>query len=161
MQTKPLVDFISQSPEQTALAGEHLGAVCEGGEVILLAGALGAGKTVLAQGIARGLGVRNQVTSPTFTILKEYQGRLALYHFDFYRLENQIRDAEVEFAEYRRPDAVCVVEWAEHAPSFLPEEHLRVTLRFVSATKRALQLIPQGARHESLVRRFQALAFRL
>lgn len=160
MQTKPLLDFISQSPEQTALAGEHLGAVCEGGEVLLLSGALGAGKTVLAQGIARGLGVRVTVTSPTFTVLKEYQGRLALNHFDFYRLENQIRDAEEEFAEYRRPDAVCVVEWAEHAPSFMPAEHLRIALRFVSASKRSVQLIPRGARYEALVRRFQALAFR-
>jgi tRNA threonylcarbamoyladenosine biosynthesis protein TsaE len=160
MITKAILDFISQSQEQTLLAGEHLGTVCEGGEVIWLSGPLGSGKTVVAQGIARGLGVAATVTSPTFTILKEYRGRLALHHFDFYRLEGQERDAEAEFAEYRRPDAVCVVEWAEHAPAFIPDEHLRISLRFVSQSKRAVQMVPRGEYYEALVRRFQALAFR-
>jgi tRNA threonylcarbamoyladenosine biosynthesis protein TsaE len=160
MITKAILDFISQSPEQTLLAGEHLGTVCEGGEVIWLSGPLGSGKTVLARGIARGLGIEGAVTSPTFTILKEYRGRLALHHFDFYRLEGQERDAEAEFAEYRRRDAVCVVEWAEHAPGFIPDEHLRISLRFVSQSKRAVQMVPQGADYEALIRRFQALAFR-
>lgn len=157
---RPILDFISQSPEQTLLVGEHLGSACLGGEVIWLSGALGSGKTVLAQGIARGLGVRGAVTSPTFTILKEYQGRLALSHFDFYRLEGQGRDVEAEFGEYRRPDAVCLVEWAEHAVAFIPDEHLRITLRFVSQTKRAVQMLARGDRCEALLQRFQSLAFR-
>jgi tRNA threonylcarbamoyladenosine biosynthesis protein TsaE len=160
MSIKPLLDFISQSPEQTLLAGEHLGSVCEGGEVIWLAGALGAGKTVLAQGIALGLGVQGQVTSPTFTLLKEYWGSLKFNHFDFYRLDGQVRDAETEFAEYQQPDAVCVVEWAEHAAAFLPDDYLRITLRYVSPSKRAIQLAAFGHAYENLLRRFQALAFR-
>lgn len=160
MLIKPLLDFISQSPEQTLLAGELLGSVCTGGEVICLEGPLGAGKTALTKGIARGLGVEASVTSPTFTLLKEYTGRLALYHFDFYRLEETSAAAEIEFADYLVPDAVCVVEWAEHAPDFLPEEYLRIQLRFVSPTKRALVFLPQGTRYEDLSRRFQALAFR-
>lgn len=155
-----LIDFISQSPSQTLLAGEHLGAACEGGEVVWLSGALGAGKTVLAQGIARGLGVDGPVTSPTFTVLKEYQGRLALHHFDFYRLEDQIRDVWAEFADYQRPDAVCVVEWAEHGQEFLGEQYLRVALRHVSASKRAVQVAARGACYGQLLRRFQSLAFR-
>ena len=160
MIVKSLLDFISQSPEQTALTGELLGSVCEGGEVLWLEGPLGAGKTVLAQGIARSLGIAEPVTSPTFTVLKEYQGRLALCHFDFYRLAGMERSPELEFAEYQSPDAVCVVEWAEHAPDFLPEEYLRLQLRFVSQTKRAVALMPYGARYEALSRRFQAVAFR-
>lgn len=160
MVAKPLLDFISHSPEQTALTGELLGTVCEGGEVIWLEGPLGAGKTVLTQGIARGLGISLPVTSPTFTVLKEYQGRLALNHFDFYRLEGVDRGADLEFAEYQNPEAVCVVEWAEHAPAFLPREHLHLQLRFVSQTKRAVVFMPHGAGYEALIRRFQTVAFR-
>jgi tRNA threonylcarbamoyladenosine biosynthesis protein TsaE len=160
MPTKPALDFISQSPEQTLLAGEHLGAVCEGGEVLWLSGALGSGKTVFAQGVAKGLGIVEQVTSPTFTVLKEYRGRLSLFHFDFYRFEGQARDAVMEFEEYQRPDSVCVVEWAEHAIDFLPHEHLRIAIRLVSPSKRSIQVYAHGSRYESLLQRFQALAFR-
>jgi tRNA threonylcarbamoyladenosine biosynthesis protein TsaE len=160
MIAKPILDFISQSPDQTVLAGELLGQACEGGEVIRLEGPLGAGKTVLAQGIARGLGITVPVTSPTFTLLKEYQGRLTLYHFDFYRLQESDRNAEREFAEYFQPDAVCVIEWAEYAHGFLPEEHLHLSMRYISTTKRALVLTPHGAVHEALVRRFREAAFR-
>jgi tRNA threonylcarbamoyladenosine biosynthesis protein TsaE len=160
MYTKSVIDFISQSPEQTHLAGEHLGAMCRGGEVLCLSGALGCGKTAMAQGIGRGLGVTAPVTSPTYTVLKEYSGRLNLYHFDFYRFEQQIRDADIEFAEYLRDDAVCVIEWAEHAVELLPETHLLVRMRMVSPSKRALQFVPQGSCYEELVQRFQSLAFR-
>lgn len=160
MTVKPLLDFISHSPEQTALIGEIVGRVCEGGEVLWLEGPMGSGKTVLTQGIARGLGIAGQVTSPTFTLLKEYQGRLALHHFDFYRLEGMARSPEWEFADYQSPDAVCVVEWAEHALDFLPDAYLRLQLRFISPTKRAVVCMPYGARYEALLRRFQALAFR-
>jgi tRNA threonylcarbamoyladenosine biosynthesis protein TsaE len=160
MIAKPTLDFISHGPAQTALAGAFLGHACEGGEVIRLDGTLGAGKTVLDKGIARGMGIKAPVTSTTFTFLKEYQGRLALYHFDFYRLENSERNPEIEFAEYLQPDAVCVVEWAEYAPAFLPDAHLHLLVRYVSATKRALQLSPHGPIHEALLRRFQEAAFR-
>jgi tRNA threonylcarbamoyladenosine biosynthesis protein TsaE len=160
MHTKPVVDFISQSPEQTHLTGEHLGTACRGGEVLCLSGALGCGKTALAQGIGRGLRVTAPVTSPTFTVLKEYAGRLNLFHFDFYRFEEQSRAADVEFDEYLRDDAVCVIEWAEHALEFLPENHLLVRMVIVSPSKRAIQFIPQGPQYDNLVQRFQALAFR-
>src|SRR5437879_119765 len=126
MLTKPVLDFISQSPEQTFLTGEHLGSVCEGGEVLWLIGALGSGKTVLAQGLAKGLGIVTPVTSPTFTVLKEYRGRFNFFHFDFYRFEGQARDADWEFADYLRNDSVCAIEWAEHAINFMPPEHLQV-----------------------------------
>jgi len=157
---KPLIDFISQSPAQTALAGEHLGAACEGGEVVWLSGDLGAGKTVFAQGMARGLGIEAAVNSPTFTVLKEYRGRLRFNHFDFYRLSGQARNVWEEFSEYRRSDAVCVVEWGEHGQEFLGEDYLRVSLQHVSATKRSIQFTARGAAYGDVSRRFQALAFR-
>jgi len=160
MEHKARLDFISQNPEQTALVGDLLGGLCAGGEIIRLDGVLGAGKTVLAQGIAKGLGIVETVTSPTFTLLKEYRGRLVLNHFDFYRLEGADRSPELEFAEYQGEGAVCVIEWAEHAPAFLPQEHLHVELRPVSPTKRAVVLTGHGERYEDLVRRFRAVAFR-
>ena len=135
MHTKAVVDFISQSPEQTHLVGEHLGAVCRGGEVLCLSGVLGCGKTALAQGIGKGLCVTAAVTSPTFTVLKEYAGRLNMFHFDFYRFEQQIRAADIEFDEYLREDAVCVIEWAEYALELLPEDHLLVRMHMVSQSK--------------------------
>ena len=157
---KSLIDFISQSPAQTALAGEHLGAACTGGEVVWLSGDLGAGKTVLAQGMARGLGVTAAVNSPTFTVLKEYTGRLGFNHFDFYRLDGQARDPWAEFSDYQLPEAVCVVEWGEHGRDFLGDTYLKVSLRLISATKRSIQMMARGAAHEELLHRFQALAFR-
>jgi len=160
MVVKPHLDFISHSPEQTHITGELLGGVCQGGEVIWLEGPLGAGKTVLAQGIARGLGVEEAVTSPTFMLLKEYSGRLPFNHFDFYRLEGSERNISLEFAEYQDSRAVCVVEWAEYAPGFLPDQYLHLQLRYVSATKRAVVLLPVGTRYETLLRQFQAVAFR-
>ncbi len=160
MNVKPLIDFISQSPAQTALAGEHLGVACKGGEVVWLSGELGAGKTVFAQGMARGLGVEAPVNSPTFTVLKEYRGRLRFYHFDFYRLAGQARDVWAEFSEYRASDAVCVVEWGEHGQEFLGEEYLKVSIRHISATKRAIQLPARGALYADVSRRFQSVAFR-
>jgi tRNA threonylcarbamoyladenosine biosynthesis protein TsaE len=160
MSVKSPIDFISQSAEQTLLAGEHLGTACRGGEILWLSGPLGAGKTVLTQGIARGLAIEKTVTSPTFTVLKEYSGRLHLYHFDFYRLETQTRDPLAEFEEYLRPDAVCVVEWAEHGQELLGEQYLRVNLRYISQGKRAIQLLASGGEYDDLVSRFQSVAFR-
>ncbi|MGH2388772.1 MAG: tRNA (adenosine(37)-N6)-threonylcarbamoyltransferase complex ATPase subunit type 1 TsaE [Chloroflexota bacterium] len=160
MSVKSPIDFISQSPEQTLLTGEHLGAACRGGEIVWLSGALGAGKTVLTQGIARGLEIEKTVTSPTFTVLKEYAGRLNLFHFDFYRLETQTRDPWAEFSDYLRSDAVCVVEWAEHGLAFLGESYLRVNLRYISFGKRAIQLVAHGNEYDELLHRFQSMAFR-
>jgi len=161
MQANPTLDYISQSPAQTHLAGEHLGSLCTGGEVICLSGPLGSGKTVLAQGIAAGLCVTAQVTSPTFTVLKEYRGRLDFFHFDFYRFEHQVRTADIEFGEYLRPDAVCAVEWAEFAAELLPEEYLLVKVGLVSTSKRAIQVFAQGTSYEEFAHRSQALAFHI
>jgi tRNA threonylcarbamoyladenosine biosynthesis protein TsaE len=123
------VSWISHGPEETRCAGEALGRACRGGEVILLEGPLGAGKTVLAQGIAAGLGIVETVTSPTFTLLKEYAGRLPLAHFDFYRVDPQ-RAVDVEFDDYLGAAGVCAVEWASRVPHVVPPAHLLITLSY-------------------------------
>jgi tRNA threonylcarbamoyladenosine biosynthesis protein TsaE len=133
--------------------GRLLGESCRGGEVLLLEGDLGAGKTTLTQGVAAGLGVTASVISPTFILLREYEGRLPLYHFDFYRLEGTGRAVDLEFGEYLGAGGVCVIEWPSFAPEVAPPEYLRVELRISGATSRTLTLEAVGRRHEELLGR--------
>ena len=160
------VVWISHGAEQTRRAGEALGRACRGGEVIVLEGPLGAGKTVLAQGVALGLGIQEPVTSPTFTILKEYNGRqeyngrLALAHFDFYRVD-ETRPVDVEFDDYVGGHGVCVMEWASRVSQVVPPEHILVELHYAGdAGEPELRLVrasAAGPRHIGLLRDWQPM----
>ena len=109
-----MATFISHSPEETASLGEKWGSAAQRGLVIGLTGGLGAGKTQLVKGIARGLGVASRVHSPTFTLVNEYGGgRLRLFHLDLYRLDSQAQILGAGLEEYLQPDGVTVIEWAE------------------------------------------------
>ena len=145
-----------KSPAETRRFGHDLGAWSVGGEVILLEGDLGAGKTTLAQGLAAGLGVAETVVSPTFVLQRVYQGRLALYHFDFYRLCGAGRAADLEFVDYLESDGVCVVEWPWCAPEFAPPGYLQITMRIASPSSRDLTLEATDARHAALAERLAA-----
>ena len=137
--------------------GRLLGEACRGGEVLLLEGDLGAGKTTLTQGVAAGLGVAAPLISPTFILLREYAGRLPLYHFDFYRLEGTGRAVDLEFEEYLGTGGVGVIEWPAFAPEVAPPEYLRVELRISGETSRTLTLDAVGRRHEELLGRLEAV----
>src|SRR5579871_443755 len=154
-----VLDVVSHSPAQTQRLGARLGELLHGGELLLLDGDLGTGKTNLTQGIAEGLGVREVVSSPTFTLLKEYEGRLPLYHFDLYRLDDATEILDLGFEEYFESNGVCVVEWANKAESLWPSEHLRVRLKIVSETKRGMVLSGQGAHYIDLLFEFRRSAF--
>jgi len=122
--------MISKSVEETIGIGAKLAGKLKAGDVVALIGDLGSGKTVLTKGIAKGLGVRNvrYVNSPTFVIIKEYRGKLPLYHFDLYRLsKSSCLDAE-NFEEYFYGDGVAVVEWADKIRRLLPKKHIEVRL---------------------------------
>lgn len=109
-----MATFISHSPAETRLLGESWGRTAERGRVIGLSGDLGAGKTELVKGIARGLGAVARVHSPTFTLVNEYDGgRLRLFHLDLYRLETPEQILTAGLEEFLRPDGVTVIEWAE------------------------------------------------
>jgi tRNA threonylcarbamoyladenosine biosynthesis protein TsaE len=109
-----MATFISHSPEETELLGEKFGRAARRGLVIALTGDLGAGKTQLVKGIARGLGIAARVHSPTFTLVNEYTGgRLRLFHLDLYRLESSAQILAAGLEEFWQPDGVAVVEWAE------------------------------------------------
>ncbi|MEW6573582.1 MAG: tRNA (adenosine(37)-N6)-threonylcarbamoyltransferase complex ATPase subunit type 1 TsaE [Bacillota bacterium] len=118
----------SDSPEATRTIGEKVGRFLAAGDVVALYGDLGAGKTCFAQGVARGLGILGQVTSPTFVLLREYEGRLPLYHFDAYRLSGPEDFAELGSEEYFSGPGVSIIEWAERVTDILPEDRLEVEL---------------------------------
>lgn len=107
--------YVTNSPEQTLEQGKRLGQKLSDGDIVALLGDLGAGKTVLTKGIAVGLGITEDVTSPTFTLLKEYEGRLKLHHFDLYRIEDEEELTETGFYDWLGGEGVCVIEWADKA----------------------------------------------
>ncbi|EGY80117.1 tRNA (adenosine(37)-N6)-threonylcarbamoyltransferase complex ATPase subunit type 1 TsaE [Peptoniphilus indolicus] len=127
--------------------GENLGSLLQAGDVICLNGELGAGKTTLTKSIAKGMGIEDYVTSPTFSIINEYYGKLNLYHFDTYRLENVEEVSYLGFDEYFYGDGVCVIEWADRIAAFLPEEYLEINI----AEDRNAELIAHGERFKNLL----------
>lgn len=149
----------SASATHTRKLGEALGALLQPGDILLLIGELGAGKTTLAQGIGAGMGVRSVINSPTFTLLKEHDGRLPLHHFDLYRLDSPDEIYTLGFDEYFQAGGVSIVEWAERgepqAPGELPpwpESALRLQITATGQHTRLLRLSASGARGASLAR---------
>lgn len=106
-----MAKYISKSVEDTYALARKIAGRLKGGEVILLNGNLGAGKTTFTKGLAKALGIDEVVTSPTFTFMKEYKGRLSLYHFDMYRAEDEDELYELGLSDYLYADGVCVIEW--------------------------------------------------
>jgi tRNA threonylcarbamoyladenosine biosynthesis protein TsaE len=142
--------YETKSAEETMSFAEKLGSLLQRGDVLTLAGDLGAGKTTFTKGLAKGLGVTRTVNSPTFTIIKEYSGRLPLYHMDVYRLEDS--DEDLGFEEYFSGDGVCVVEWAVFIEDYLPEERLELVISHKGDDEREIQLKPIGSRYEERVK---------
>ena len=133
----------SSSPQKTEQIAFELARKCRGGEVLALEGEMGAGKTVFAKGFARGLGVTDTVTSPTFTVHNIYDAGLELHHFDFFRLDE--KEAETlglnEF--FGNPDAVCLIEWGEKIKSLLPKEVKTVKIGITGENTRAIEIRQQ------------------
>ncbi len=148
-----IASIVSRSAEETARLGEAVGARLAPGDVIVLRGPLGAGKTVFTQGIGRGLGVREHVISPTFTLLREHtSGRLPLYHVDAYRLAGAVEAYTFGLDEYLYGDGVTVIEWGERVETLLPEEYLAVDLAYGATGERTITLAAQGAHYADILR---------
>lgn len=131
---------------ETERAGSLLAGCLRPGDVVALAGDLGAGKTHLVQGVARGLGVVETVTSPTFNLLLVHPGVLPLYHFDLYRLEHEEQLDDIGFHEALESDGVSFIEWGDRFPGALPADHLLVVLERAGERVRTLTLHPGGPR---------------
>jgi tRNA threonylcarbamoyladenosine biosynthesis protein TsaE len=180
------LDIISHNSGQTQRLGMRLGELLSGGELILLEGQLGTGKTTFTQGIARGMGIDEVISSPTFTLLKEYAGQPlsetvratepqlmkgqpskrspvhpgpALYHFDLYRLDDPEEIFDLGFEDYFFGSGVSVVEWANKADTLWPHDHLRIRLKMLSETKRGLLFTGFGPSYCMLLQQFQKNAY--
>jgi tRNA threonylcarbamoyladenosine biosynthesis protein TsaE len=145
------LEIVSHSPEETQKIGQRLGQLALPGDIFLLVGGLGAGKTCLTQGIAWGLGIKEYAASPSFVVIRELYGRLPLYHIDFYRLDHLEEIAELGLDDYLYGKGVSVVEWAEKGLSLLPEEKLLVEIGYLSDSERSLKFKPGGKRYRKIV----------
>ena len=143
----------TSDPEETIQLGQCIGEVLRPGSVIGLCGELGTGKTHLIKGLARGLGVdeRYYVTSPSFTIINEYPGRIPLNHLDLYRLENTDQMEELGYEEYFYSEGVTVIEWAEKVLPLLPENRLMVEISHLSENRRKFKITGRGHPYQDIV----------
>jgi tRNA threonylcarbamoyladenosine biosynthesis protein TsaE len=148
-----MLKLTSESPEETLIIGERLGRLLEKGNIICLTGDLGAGKTAFTKGIAKGLEVLDYVTSPTYTIINEYEGRLPLYHFDVYRLNDVEEMYELGYEEYFFGDGVVVLEWADIVTDIIPRERLWITiLNTKGDNSREIIMEPTGEAYNNIVK---------
>ncbi|WP_096438507.1 tRNA (adenosine(37)-N6)-threonylcarbamoyltransferase complex ATPase subunit type 1 TsaE [Alteribacter populi] len=147
------LQITTQSPEESMDIAAVLAQFLQAGDVLTLEGDLGAGKTSFTKGLARGLGVKRTVNSPTFTIIKEYQGtNLPLYHMDVYRLEDGGEDMGLE--EYFDGEGVTVIEWPSMIEDELPPARLQLSLRHLDDTKRQIRFTPIGERYITMCKEF-------
>lgn len=122
-------EYETLSPEETFEIGRQFGQMARPGQVLALTGDLGVGKTLFTQGLAKGLGIEGPVSSPTFTIVQEYdKGRLPFYHFDVYRIADPEEMDEIGFDDYIYGNGICLIEWAELIEDILPQECIRITI---------------------------------
>ena len=138
------MEYLSHSETETEAAGQALAAKLRPGDVVAYRGDLGAGKTAFTRGLARGLGCHGRVTSPTFTIVNEYEGPTPLFHFDLYRLGGADELWDIGWEDYLARNGVCAVEWSEIAPGALPENTVYVTLRRRPGAEEEREILVEG-----------------
>ena len=132
------MQFLSHSTQETEAIGEELAQKLRGGDVLAFTGSLGMGKTAFTRGLARGLGCRGRVTSPTFTIVNEYEGRTPLFHFDMYRLGSSDELFDIGWEDYLSRGGVCAVEWSENIADALPADAIQVRIERVDDMTRRI-----------------------
>ncbi len=145
--------FFTKSPAKTKRLGERIGKLLLPGDVIALTGELGSGKTILTKGIARGMGIKGDpVRSPSFVLIKEYPGKVPLFHFDLYRLKKPEELNTIGYEEYFSGKGVVVIEWVERVKNLLPEEYLKIKISFLKENERKFSLMAKG---KSFKKRFK------
>ena len=132
-------EMTSRSPEETQSIGRILGNYCHPGDIILLIGDIGTGKTCLTQGILWGLGLEEYARSPTFVLMSEYHGRLPLYHMDLYRLNSLREIADLGLEEYLDGEGISVIEWADKGSELFSQGYLMITMTYLNETARTLR----------------------
>lgn len=145
--------YICKNIDETISLGEKIGRLLKSGDIILLYGELGSGKTVFTKGIAKGLEINEPITSPTFTLVNEHRGRIHLYHFDLYRLDDYTALYDIGYEEYFYDEGVCAVEWPERLGPLLPKERLEVIIqKGEKEDERVILFKDFGRRYEELLK---------
>ncbi|MBM4277536.1 MAG: tRNA (adenosine(37)-N6)-threonylcarbamoyltransferase complex ATPase subunit type 1 TsaE [Deltaproteobacteria bacterium] len=147
----------SKSPSETIRFGKQIGRFLQRGDVVALMGELGAGKTQFIKGLTQGVGVRRSayVSSPSFTLINEYKGKIPFYHIDLYRLEEEKDAEELGLEEYFYGEGITAIEWADRILSLLPGELLRVNIHYTGKQTRSIELVAKGKRYEELMNRLR------
>ena len=144
------MQFVVNNVDSTVDIGYQIGKLANSGDIICLIGDLGTGKTHITKGIAKGLGIDEHITSPTFNIVNEYEGNLKLYHFDVYRVNDPDEIEAIGFDEYIFGDGVSIIEWANYIEELIPEEYLNVTIEKMpelGENFRKITLTPNGDKY--------------
>lgn len=154
-----MVSIVTKSPQETEYIGKRIASFLSPGDIISLTGDLGAGKTLFVQGIAKGLGIEQMVTSPTFTIIQEYdEGKIPLYHMDVYRIEDPLEMEDIGYEEYFYGEGVTCVEWGNLILELFPKEHLKIHITHLE-DGREMSFTPVGRHYESLVEELTGHAY--
>ncbi len=154
------LEVATVSPDETQRLAKKIGQILNEGDIILLSGELGAGKTTFTIGLARGLGVRSPATSPTYTIINEYDGRIPVYHLDLYRLESLEEMEVIGYEEYYFGKGVTVVEWGDKIESSMPEDYLGIDLKRLAGDDNSRSFVFKGssAKIDGLVKSISKIA---
>jgi tRNA threonylcarbamoyladenosine biosynthesis protein TsaE len=146
------MQITSRSVRDTLRLGGQIARHLRKGDIICLCGDLGSGKTVLAKGIAEGLGIeKKEVVSPTFILMRKYDGRLPLYHFDLYRLGDAGEMADLGYEEYFFDNGVSIIEWAERLGKLTPEAYLKVKIKVIAEKSRRITVTAKGGRYKGVL----------
>ena len=145
-----MINIYLENENKTKEIGYKLGKLLQPGSVICLIGDLGAGKTTMTQSLAKALEVEDYITSPTFTIVNEYEGRIPLYHFDVYRIGSSDEMYDIGYDEYINGEGVCIIEWANLIDDILPDEYLYIELKYKDMSREMI-LNPVGEKYEKIV----------
>ena len=143
--------------EQTIELGNLIGSLLKAGDVVALIGQLGAGKTYLTKGIAEGQGVkdRKEVTSPSFVLIKQYMGRMPIYHFDAYRVKSPDEMYDIDSVGFFWGEGISIIEWADKVMECLPDDFIKITIETVGETSRDIHISYQGERYRSFMEEFK------
>ena len=145
-----MLELFSNSAEDTINIGKKIGSSLTKGTVIAFKGTLAAGKTTLTKGIAEALEIDEVITSPTFTLVSEYEGKLPLYHFDVYRIGSSDEMYDIGYEDYINGEGVCIIEWANLIEDILPDEYLHIELKYKDMSREMI-LNPVGEKYEKIV----------
>lgn len=146
--------LITNSARETQELAEKIAKLLKGKEILCLFGQLGSGKTTFTQGLAKGMGIKSiYVNSPSFILMRKYEGRLPLYHFDLYRIKSTQELCNIGYEEFLYSDGVAVIEWAERMAGLLPQGHLGVEFSFLKEDQRQIKISADNKYYQDLIKK--------